>query len=45
MFQREWTALMIAASKGHLACLQVLAERGANLEAKEKVRDECGGHV
>ena len=45
MFQDGSTALMLAAMYGHLACVKVLVEKGADLEAKNNVRDECGGHV
>ena len=45
MFQNGITALMIAAGGGQLSCLELLVEKGADLNAKNKVRDECGGHV
>ena len=45
MFQSGSTALMTAASNGKLSCLELLVEKGADLNAKNKVRDECGGHV
>ena len=45
MFQYGYTALMIAAMNGHLSCLELLVEKGADLNAKDNVRDECGGHV
>ena len=45
MFQDGWTALIYAAQQGHLSCLEVLVEKGADLNAKDNVRDECGGHV
>ena len=45
MFQDGGTALMYAAERGHPACLKLLLEKGADLEAKSNVRDECGGHV
>jgi hypothetical protein len=37
--QDGWTALHIAAQKGHLACVEVLVAAGANKEAQNKV---CG---
>ena len=45
MFQNGWTALMNAAANGKLSCLELLVEKGADLNAKNNVRDECGGHV
>ena len=45
MFQDGYTALMGAALNGHLSCLEVLVEKGADLNAKNNVRDECGGHM
>ena len=45
MFQSGWTALLYAARDGHLSCLELLVEKGADLNAKNWVRDECGGHV
>ena len=45
MFQNGFTALMNAAAGGHLSCLELLVEKGADLNAKDNVRDECGGHV
>ena len=45
MFQYGWTALILAAQEGKLSCLELLVEKGADLNAKDKVRDECGGHV
>ena len=45
MFQDGWTVLMRAATYGHLSCLELLVEKGADLNAKGNVRDECGGHV
>ena len=45
MFQDGDTALIDAAYKGHLSCLELLVEKGADLNAKANVRDECGGHV
>ena len=45
MFQEGYTALISAASGGKLSCLELLVEKGADLNAKDNVRDECGGHV
>ena len=45
MFQDGNTALMRAAYNGKLSCLELLVEKGADLNAKDNVRDECGGHV
>ena len=45
MFQNGSTALMLAAMEGHLSCLELLVEKGADLNVKDTVRDECGGHV
>ena len=45
MFQDGWTALIRAAQNGKLSCLELLVEKGADLNAKNNVRDECGGHV
>ena len=45
MFQAGETALMEAAEEGKLSCLELLVEKGADLNAKNRVRDECGGHV
>ena len=39
--QGGWTALILAASKGHVNVVQCLVEAGANLEAA----DEVSGHV
>ena len=39
--QYGWTALMIAASNGHVNVVQCLVEAGANLEAVNNV----SGHV
>ncbi len=36
--QDGWTALMIAAEKGHVNVVQYLVEAGANLEAVDTVR-------
>ena len=45
MFQGGSTALIMAARYGQLSCLELLVEKGADLNAKDNVRDECGGHV
>ena len=45
MFQDGNTALMGAAQQGKLSCLELLVEKGADLNATNGVRDECGGHV
>ena len=45
MFQNGWTALILAAANGKLSCLELLVEKGADLNVKDTVRDECGGHV
>ena len=45
MFQDGLTALILAAMFGKLSCLELLVEKGADLNAKNNVRDECGGHV
>lgn len=37
MLQGEWTALMIAASKGHDDAAIALLSKGADMEAKSKV--------
>ena len=42
MFQDGTTALMLAAREGHVSCLEVLVQAGANLNTQEEVRDECG---
>ena len=45
MFQNGYTALILAAERGKLSCLELLVEKGADLNAKNNVRDECGAHV
>ena len=45
MFQYGETALLYAAFYGKLSCLELLVEKGADLNAKNNVRDECGAHV
>ena len=45
MFQYGDTALICAAAYGKLSCLELLVEKGADLNATNNVRDECGGHV
>ena len=42
MFQDGWTALIYAADEGHVSCVEVLVQAGANLNTQDKVRDECG---
>ena len=37
--QNGQTALIIAANLGHLDCVRALLERGADMEAKDYVRD------
>ena len=39
MQQRGWTALMKAASAGHLSAVSLLMSAGANPEAENNVRD------
>ena len=42
MFQDGWTALIYAADEGHVSCVEVLVQAGANLNTQNEVRDECG---
>ncbi len=36
--QGEWTVLMVAAENGHAACVRLLIDAGADMEAKDRVR-------
>ena len=40
--QSKMTALIFAAWRGKDGCLKLLLEAGCDIEAKDKVRDECG---
>ena len=42
IFQIGYTALHLAAVGGHVACVEVLLDKGSDVMAKDKVRDECG---
>ena len=39
MYQFGWTPLLFAAENGHLPVIEYLLERGANVQAKDRVRD------
>ena len=39
MYQSGYTPLLLAADNGHLPVVEYLVERGANIEAKDKVSD------
>ena len=39
MYQDGWTPLIYAAESGHLPVVEYLLERGADMQAKEHVRD------
>ena len=36
--QEGWTALMMALKAGHMECVQVLLDKGADVNMKKKVR-------
>ena len=36
-FQNEWTAPMMASGKGHIECVKVLLDRGAEVNMQDKV--------
>ena len=38
MMQHGWTVVMKAAENGHLPVVEYLVDRGANIEAKDRVR-------
>ena len=37
--------MIFAAWKGQDKIVEVLVNKGANIEAKDNVRDECGDHI
>ena len=37
--------MFMAAFWGHVNCVELLVQKGANLEAKDKVRDEYDDHI
>ena len=39
--QKGWTAVMVAAQNGHESTVGLLLDRGADMEARNKVRALC----
>ena len=37
--------MIYAARNSHVNCVELLVQKGANLEAKDKVRDEYDDHI